>query len=77
MNLPLIPPIDLEAQSAACARQNTLTKPLGSVGRLEELSIQVTGRGTGAALAFHLVEAAARILDEMATLAEAGVSDRN
>jgi nicotinate-nucleotide--dimethylbenzimidazole phosphoribosyltransferase len=32
------------------------------------------GEGTGAALAFHLVEAAARILDEMATFAEAGVS---
>lgn len=34
------------------------------------------GEGTGAALAFHLIEAAARILDEMATFAEAGVSDR-
>lgn len=32
------------------------------------------GEGTGAALAFHLVEAAARILDEMATFSEAGVS---
>ncbi|HLF01941.1 MAG TPA: nicotinate-nucleotide--dimethylbenzimidazole phosphoribosyltransferase [Anaerolineales bacterium] len=34
------------------------------------------GEGTGAVLAFHLVEAAARILDEMATFAEAGVSDK-
>ncbi|MBI3362484.1 MAG: nicotinate-nucleotide--dimethylbenzimidazole phosphoribosyltransferase [Chloroflexi bacterium] len=34
------------------------------------------GEGTGAALAFHLIEAAARILDEMATFGEAGVSDR-
>lgn len=34
------------------------------------------GEGTGAALAFHLVEAAARILDEMATFGEAGVSDK-
>lgn len=33
------------------------------------------GEGTGAALAFHVVEAAARILNEMATFAEAGVSD--
>ena len=33
------------------------------------------GEGTGAALAFHFIEAAARILDEMATFAEAGVSD--
>lgn len=35
------------------------------------------GEGTGAALAFHLVEAATRILNEMATFAEAGVSDKN
>jgi len=35
------------------------------------------GEGTGAVLVFHLVEAAARILDEMATFAEAGVSDQS
>jgi len=34
------------------------------------------GEGTGAVLAFHLVEAAARILDEMATFSEAGVSEQ-
>jgi nicotinate-nucleotide--dimethylbenzimidazole phosphoribosyltransferase len=34
------------------------------------------GEGTGAVLAFHIIEAAARILDEMATFAEAGVSDK-
>ena len=34
------------------------------------------GEGTGAALAFHVVEAAARILDEMATFGEAGVSGK-
>jgi len=34
------------------------------------------GEGTGAALAMHLVEAAARILSEMSTFAEAGVLDR-
>ena len=34
------------------------------------------GEGTGAALAFHLVEASTRILNEMATFAEAGVSDK-
>lgn len=33
------------------------------------------GEGTGAALGLMLLEAAARILDEMATFAEAGVSD--
>ncbi len=34
------------------------------------------GEGTGAALAIHLVEAAAKCLAEMATFAEAGVSER-
>jgi nicotinate-nucleotide--dimethylbenzimidazole phosphoribosyltransferase len=34
------------------------------------------GEGTGAALAMHVIGAAARMLGEMATFAEAGVSDR-
>jgi nicotinate-nucleotide--dimethylbenzimidazole phosphoribosyltransferase len=34
------------------------------------------GEGTGAVLAFHLVEAAVRILNEMATFTEAGVSEK-
>jgi nicotinate-nucleotide--dimethylbenzimidazole phosphoribosyltransferase len=34
------------------------------------------GEGTGAALAIHLCEAACRILDEMATFGEAGVSGK-
>ncbi len=34
------------------------------------------GEGTGAVLAFHIVEAAARILNEMATFADAGVSEK-
>jgi len=34
------------------------------------------GEGTGATLAFHLIEASARILCEMATFDEAGVSDK-
>jgi nicotinate-nucleotide--dimethylbenzimidazole phosphoribosyltransferase len=34
------------------------------------------GEGTGAVLAFHLLDAAVRILNEMATFAEAGVSDK-
>jgi nicotinate-nucleotide--dimethylbenzimidazole phosphoribosyltransferase len=35
------------------------------------------GEGTGAALAMHLIEASARCLAEMATFAEAGVSERS
>lgn len=42
---------------------------------LLDLDLQL-GEGTGAALAFHIVDAAARILDEMATFAEAGVSEK-
>jgi nicotinate-nucleotide--dimethylbenzimidazole phosphoribosyltransferase len=34
------------------------------------------GEGTGAALAFHLIEASTRILREMATFDEAGVTDK-
>ena len=35
--------LDQTALAAATARQNTLTKPPGSLGRLEELSIQLAG----------------------------------
>jgi len=35
--------LDQKALAAATARQNTLTKPPGSLGRLEELSIQLAG----------------------------------
>ena len=38
-----IKPLDKEATAAAQARQNMLTKPQGSLGRLEELSIQLAG----------------------------------
>ncbi len=41
---------------------------------LLELELRL-GEGTGAALAMHLVDAAIRILREMATFGEAGVSD--
>ena len=44
-----IPPFDAQAADAARARQNRLTKPTGSLGRLEELSVQLAGI-TGQAL---------------------------
>jgi nicotinate-nucleotide--dimethylbenzimidazole phosphoribosyltransferase len=34
------------------------------------------GEGTGAALAFNLAEASVRVLTDMATFGEAGVSDK-
>ena len=38
-----IPPLDEAAMAAARARQDSLTKPRGSLGRLEELSITLAG----------------------------------
>ena len=38
-----IPPLDLEAMRDATERQQRLTKPAGSLGRLEELSIRLAG----------------------------------
>src|SRR5262245_9196647 len=43
MNLPAISPLNESAMQAARERQNMLTKPAGSLGRLEELSIQLAG----------------------------------
>ena len=42
---------------------------------LMDLNLRL-GEGTGATLAFHLIEASSRILREMATFAEAGVSEK-
>jgi len=39
----MITPLDEDAMAQARARQNTLTKPPGSLGRLEKLSIQLAG----------------------------------
>ncbi|MGD0278530.1 MAG: nicotinate-nucleotide--dimethylbenzimidazole phosphoribosyltransferase [Smithella sp.] len=43
MNYPIIPPIDVCAAKQAQARQDNLTKPAKSLGRLEEISIQLAG----------------------------------
>ncbi|KQC09734.1 MAG: nicotinate-nucleotide--dimethylbenzimidazole phosphoribosyltransferase [Smithella sp. SDB] len=54
--------------------QHAIHKHLG-INPLIDLNLRL-GEGTGAVLAFHLIEAASRILREMATFAEAGVSDK-
>jgi len=43
MNLPSIPAFDQTAADKAAARQNQLTKPQGSLGRLESFSVQLAG----------------------------------
>ena len=43
LSLPPILPLDAAAMSAAAARQATLTKPAGALGRLETLSIRLAG----------------------------------
>lgn len=48
---------------------------LRQLGLTPLLDLQLRlGEGTGAVLVFHIIEAACRILDEMATFSEAGVS---
>jgi nicotinate-nucleotide--dimethylbenzimidazole phosphoribosyltransferase len=39
--IPDVPALDAEAEAAARSRQDRLTKPLGALGRLEELSVWV------------------------------------
>ncbi|HEX2647468.1 MAG TPA: nicotinate-nucleotide--dimethylbenzimidazole phosphoribosyltransferase, partial [Candidatus Dormibacteraeota bacterium] len=43
MKPPEIPPLDAAAMGEAAARQDRLTKPTGSLGRLEELAVAVAG----------------------------------
>ncbi len=50
---------------------------LGRLGVWPLLDLELRlGEGSGAALALPLIDAAARLLDEMATFAEAGVASR-
>ncbi|WP_375489507.1 nicotinate-nucleotide--dimethylbenzimidazole phosphoribosyltransferase, partial [uncultured Mycobacterium sp.] len=41
MTFPAVPPLDAAAAAASRTRQDTLTKPPGSLGRLEDLSVWV------------------------------------
>lgn len=43
MNFPIIPSIDQMKREEAAVRQDMLTKPRGSMGRLEELSVDIAG----------------------------------
>lgn len=43
MKFPVIPPVNAEKRQEAEARQNQLTKPTGSMGQLEKLSVDIAG----------------------------------
>ncbi len=71
---PGVKPYLIAAHQSVEAGHGVLLAHLG-LRPLLDLELRL-GEGTGAVLAFNLVEAAARILSEMATFAEAGVSDK-
>jgi len=53
VNYPIIPSIDVSSSTQARERQGTLTKPAGSLGLLEDLSIQLAGMTGKARPRFH------------------------
>ncbi|GAB2693775.1 nicotinate-nucleotide--dimethylbenzimidazole phosphoribosyltransferase [Paenibacillus thermoaerophilus] len=68
-------------QAASCLIASHRSQEHGHAAALEALGLSPMlelemrlGEGTGAALAMHLIDAACRIMSEMATFAQAGVS---
>lgn len=60
-----------------CSQESGHAKMLDFLGLRPLFDYQLRlGEGSGAALAMHTIDAAARVLNEMATFAEAGVSDK-
>lgn len=68
-NIPLIPALDDSVMEQAQHTQATLMKPHGILGKLETLlDLEIgLGDGSGILLAYPLIEAAMRILNEMGT----------
>lgn len=63
--------------AAHCSAEPGHSQVLAHLGLTPLLDLGLRlGEGTGAALAIHLIDAAAALVDEMATFAEAGVSNR-
>jgi len=71
---PGVVPYCIAAHNSAEAGHRAMLKYLG-LKPLLDLEMRL-GEGTGAALAISLVEAACKVLNEMATFAEAGVSEK-
>ncbi|RPJ39276.1 MAG: nicotinate-nucleotide--dimethylbenzimidazole phosphoribosyltransferase, partial [Chloroflexi bacterium] len=70
---PAVKPFLIAAHQSVEIGHRTILERLG-LRPLLNLDLRL-GEGTGAVLAFHLVEAAVRILNEMATFTDAGVSE--
>lgn len=70
--VPAVQPYLIAAHQSVEIGHRAILERLG-LRALINLNLRL-GEGTGAALAFHLIEGAARVLNEMATFAEAGVS---
>jgi len=71
---PAVKPFLIAAHRSVEIGHRAMLEHLG-VTPLFDLDLRL-GEGTGAALAFPLVEAAVKILNEMATFAEAGVTEK-
>lgn len=72
--LPEVRPYMIAAHQSVEIGHRVMLERLG-LRPLINLNLRL-GEGTGSALAFHLIEGAARIHNEMATFAEAGVSSQ-
>lgn len=72
---PAIQPYLIAAHRSVEAGQRAMLDKLG-IEPLMDFNMRL-GEGTGAVLAFHIIEAAVRILNEMSTFESAGVSDRS
>ena len=72
---PNVTPFCFAAHRSVEAGHRAALEKLG-LKPLVELDLRL-GEGTGAVLAMHLIEAAAKIYNEMATFAEAGVTEKD
>lgn len=70
--VPAVKPYLLGSHESVEIGHQAILQRLG-IRPLFDLNMRL-GEGTGAAIAFNIIEGAARVLDEMATFAEAGVS---
>jgi nicotinate-nucleotide--dimethylbenzimidazole phosphoribosyltransferase len=71
---PAVKPFLIAGQTSVDPGHQAILAHLG-IEPLLDLGLHL-GEGTGAVLAFHLVEAAARTLNEMATFSGAAVSEK-